>query len=104
MLYSKRYRYHHALTGGGSVAGVDVNVSAPEAFWAVIGVAITFNSGAAVGAGEIFNVALKFFVHGSVLTFLPCASLSNVRFKLGETAAARSKFQWSRTNWFNRGL
>lgn len=73
MLYSKRYRFHHTLTERGSVAGVDINVSAPETFWAVIGVAVSVDSNTALCAGEIFNVALKFFVHWSVLTFLPCA-------------------------------
>ncbi len=80
MLYGKSYGFHHALTERSSVAGVDINVSAPEAFWTVIGVAVSLDSSTTMRAGEIFNVALEFFVHWSVLTFLPCASLSNVRF------------------------
>lgn len=95
MFYSKRYRCHHALTERGSVAGVDINVSAPETFWTVIGVAISCDRGTTLGTGEIFNVTLEFFVHWLVLTFLPWLSRSNVRFRLGEAVAARSKFQWS---------
>ena len=95
MLYSKRYRCHHALTERGSVAGVDINVSAPETFWTVVGIAISLDGGTTLGTDEIFNVALEFFVHWSVLIFLPCASRSNVRLRLGDTEAARSKFQWS---------
>lgn len=98
MLYSKRYRFHQPTTGRGPVAGIHVNMLAPETFWTVVGVAVSFDGGATLGAGEIFNVALKFFVHWSVLIFLPCASRSNVRFRLGDTEAARSKFQCSWTN------
>lgn len=98
MLYGKPYRFHHALTERGSVAGVDINVSAPEAFWTVVGVAISLDSSTTMCAGEIFNVALEFFVHWLILIFLPCASRSNVRFRLGDTEAARSKFQCSWTN------
>ena len=79
MLNSKRYRFHHASTERGSVAGVDINVSAPETFRTVIGVAVSFDGGATLGAGEIFNVPLKFFVHWSVLIFLPCARLRELR-------------------------
>ena len=71
VLYSKRYRFHHALTARGSVAGVDINVSAPEAFWTVIGVAISRDGGTTLFTGEIFNVALEFLVHWLALTFLP---------------------------------
>ena len=63
MLHGKSYRFHHALTERGSVAGIDINVSAPETFWTVIGVAVSFDSGTTMFAGEIFNVALEFFVH-----------------------------------------
>ena len=79
MLYGKPYRFHHALTERGSVAGVDIDVLAPEAFWTVIGVAISLDSSTTLFAGEIFNVALEFFVHWLALTFLPCASLSFVQ-------------------------
>ena len=44
-------------------------------------------------AGEIFNVALESFVHRLSLTFLPCLIRSNVRFRLGDAVAARSKSQ-----------
>ena len=63
MLYGKPYRFHHALTERGSVAGIDINMSAPETFWTVIGVAISRDGGTTMYAGEIFNVALESFVH-----------------------------------------
>ena len=62
MFYSKAYRFHQAVTGRGSVAGIHVNVLAPEAFWTVIGIAVPLDGGATLCAGEIFNVALKFFL------------------------------------------
>ena len=95
VLYGEFYRFHQPPTGRGSVAGIHVNVLAPETFWTVIGVAVSFDRRPTMLAGEIFNVALEFFVHWLALTFLPCASLSNVRFRLGEAVAARSKSQWS---------
>lgn len=95
VFYGKRYRCHHALTERGPVTGIDINVSAPKAFWTVIGITVSLNSSTTLRAGEIFNVALEFFLHWSILIFFTCASLSNVRFRLGDTAAARSKFQWS---------
>ena len=61
--YSEAYRLHQAATGCGSVAGVHVNMSAPEAFWTVIGVTVTFDGGTTMCTGEILNVALEFFVH-----------------------------------------
>ena len=71
VLYGKRHRFHHTFTERGSVAGVDINVSAPETFWAVIGVAVALDGDTTMCAGEIFNVALEFFVHSLVPTFLP---------------------------------
>lgn len=62
MFYSKTYRFHQAATGRGAVAGVHINMLTPEALWAVIGVAITLDRGTTLRAGEIFNVALEFFV------------------------------------------
>lgn len=69
VLYGKAYRLHQTLTGCGSVARVDINVSAPETFRTVIGVAISLDGGATLRAGEIFNVALEFFVHKPGPTF-----------------------------------
>jgi hypothetical protein len=63
VFYGKPDRFHQAATGCGAVARVDIDVSAPEAFWTVVGVAISFDSGATVCTGEIFNVALESFVH-----------------------------------------
>ena len=62
MFYSKAYRFHQAATGRGSVAGVHVNVLTPEALRAVIGIAVSLDRGTTLRAGEIFNVALEFFV------------------------------------------
>ena len=98
MFYRKAYRFHQAVTGRGSVAGIHVNVLAPEAFWTVIGIAVPLDGGATLCAGEIFNVALEFFLHRLVLDYLLSLSRSRVRFRLGDTAAARSKFQCAWTN------
>ena len=62
MFYSKAYRFHQAVTGRGSVAGVHINVSAPEALWTVIGIAATLDGGTTLRANEVFNVTLEFFV------------------------------------------
>ena len=53
---------HQAATGCRSVAGIHIDVSAPEALWTVIGVAVSLDGNTTVHAGEIFNVALEFFV------------------------------------------
>ena len=95
MLYSKPYRFHQPLTGRGAVAGVHINVLTPETFRTVIGVAVPLDRNTAMCTGEIFNMALEFFVHRLSLTFLPWLILSNVRFRLGDAVAARSKSQWS---------
>ena len=94
MFYSETYRFHQTVTGCGAVTRIHVNVLTPETFWTVVGVAVSFNSSTALCTDEIFDVALKFFVHRSVLIFSPCVSLSNVRFRLGDAVAARSKSQW----------
>jgi len=91
VFYRKVYRFHQAVTGRGSVPGIHVNVLAPEAFWTVIGIAVPLDGGATVSADEIFDVTLKLFVHWLTSTFFSCASQSNVRFRLGEAAAAGSK-------------
>lgn len=61
VFYRKAYRLHQAVTGRRSVAGIHVNVLAPEAFWTVIGVAVSLDGGTTLRAGKIFNVALEFF-------------------------------------------
>ena len=76
MLYGKSYRFHHALTERGSVAGVDIDMSTPETFWTVVGVTVACDGGTTMYAGEIFNVALESFVHWSVLTFLPFRNIA----------------------------
>ena len=71
VFYRKVYRFHQAVTERGSVARVHVNMPTPEAFRTVIGVAVPLDGGTTTCAGEIFNVALEFFVHWFVLVFLP---------------------------------
>ena len=48
VFYGKAYRFHQTVTGCGSVAWVDINVSAPETFWTVIGVAVSVDSSTAL--------------------------------------------------------
>ena len=93
MFYSKVYRFHQTVTGRRAVAGVHVNVSAPEAFWTVIGVAIPLDSGTTMRANEIFNVALESFIHWFAPTYLLSLRRSRARFRLRDAEAARSKSQ-----------
>ena len=62
MFYSKAYRFHQAVTGRGSVAGIHVNMPTPQAFWTVIGVTVPSDRGTTMLAGKIFNATLEFFV------------------------------------------
>ena len=71
VLYGKPDRFHQALTGRGSVAGVDINMSAPEAFRTVVGVAVSVDGGTTMRASKVFNVALEFFIHWLALAFFP---------------------------------
>ena len=64
MFYSESDRFHHAETGCSAVPRIDINMSAPEAFWTMIGVPISFHGCATVRTGKIFNVALESFAHG----------------------------------------
>lgn len=98
MFYSEPNRFHHAATGCSTVPRIDINMSAPEAFWTMIGVPISFHSSAAVCTGEIFNVALESFTHRLLPILVSRLRRSKVRFRLGDTAAARSIFQCSWTN------
>ena len=63
VFYGEPDGFHQAATGCGAIAGVNIDVLTPEAFGTVIGVAVSFDGGATVRAGEIFNVALESFVH-----------------------------------------
>ena len=65
VFYRKAYWLHQAETGRRSVAGIHVNMPAPEALWAVIGIAVPLDRGTTLHADKIFNVALEFFVHHS---------------------------------------
>lgn len=59
--------FHHAVTGLFAVTGIDVDVLAPEAYWAVVRVPCAYNGRAALVAGEILDVALEaclWLVHG----------------------------------------
>ena len=65
VFYREPNWFHHAATGGSAVAGMDIDVSAPETFWTVVGITISCDGSATVCTGEIFNVALESFVHSS---------------------------------------
>ena len=98
LLYGTPYRFHQPLTSLSAIARIDIHVLTPETFWTVIGIAISLHQYTAISACKIFDVALEFFVHGLLLVSFTYAIRSKVRFRLGDTGAARSKFQWSRTN------
>jgi len=59
----KPHRLHQTATALGAIAWIYIDVLAPEAFGAVIGIAIALHGDATIPAGKIFNVPLKFFVH-----------------------------------------
>ena len=63
VFYREPDRCHHAVAGCGAVAGFHIDMSAPEAFWTMIGIAISCDSRATVRTGKIFNVALESFAH-----------------------------------------
>ena len=63
VFYGEPDRFHQAATGCRAVPWIYIDVAAPETFRTVVGVAISFDGGATVRAGEIFNVALESFVH-----------------------------------------
>ena len=63
MFYGESDWFHQATTERSAVSGINIDVLAPEAFWTVVGVAVSFDSRATMRAGEIFNVALKSFIH-----------------------------------------
>ena len=65
MFYGEADRFHHAETGGSAVTRMNIDVSAPEAFWTVVGIAISFDGIATMRTREIFNVALESFAHSS---------------------------------------
>jgi hypothetical protein len=65
--------FHHTAAGFFPVAGVDVDVPAPQAGRAVVGVPTALHLMAAVVAGEVFYPALEFPAHG-YLWFLFCSS------------------------------
>ena len=48
VFYGKAYRFHQTVTGCGSVAGIDIDVPTPEAFWTVVGVAVSVDSSTAL--------------------------------------------------------
>ena len=57
---------HHAEAGSSPIAGIDIDVLAPETFWTVIGVPITMHRRITVVARKIFYAALESFSHRSV--------------------------------------
>lgn len=63
MFYREPNRFHHTATGGSAVAGIDIDMSAPETFWAMIGITVSCDGGTTISADEIFDVALESFAH-----------------------------------------
>lgn len=63
VFYGESDRFHQAVTGCRSVAGIYIDVLAPKAFRAVVSVAVSFDGDTTMCAGEIFNVSLEFFAH-----------------------------------------
>ena len=59
-----RDRLHEPLAHGCAVTGVYVDVLAPQALRAVVGVAIAHDGGTAVSAGEVFGISYKSGRHG----------------------------------------
>ena len=78
MFYRKVYRFHQAQTVRGSVTGVHIDMLTPEAFWTVIGVAVTLDGSPTLCTGEVFNVTLEFFVHWLVSAFFERVGLMSV--------------------------
>lgn len=73
-------RFQFSSAGVGAVAWVDVYVLTPKTVRAMIGVAVAFDLGPAVFAGEVFNFSLEFFRHDFGLKFIikdeVCQSMS----------------------------
>lgn len=63
MFYREPDRFHHAATGCSTVSGIDIDVSAPEAFWAVVGITVSCDGSTTISTDEIFDVALESFAH-----------------------------------------
>jgi len=64
VFYREPNRFHHTATGCSTVSRIDIDVSAPEAFWAVVGITVSCDGGTTISADEIFDVALESFAHG----------------------------------------
>ena len=69
MIYSESDGFHHTPTGGSAVSGIHIDVLTPEAFWTVVGIAISCDSSTTVSTGKIFNVASESFTHRLVPAF-----------------------------------
>lgn len=54
-----RNGFHKALAGVGAVAGIYIDVLAPETAGAVVGVAGAVNRAAAHGTGKVFSLFLE---------------------------------------------
>ena len=61
VFYFNRDRFHQAATIGSSISGVDIYMLAPQAIRAVVGITVAMDMCAAMFAGKIFNLAVKFF-------------------------------------------
>ena len=93
MFHGKSYWLHQPAARLSAIARINIYMLTPETLRAVIGVTISLYKCPAISAGKIFNVTLKFFVHGLVPISLSLLRRSKVRFRLGDAVAARSKFQ-----------
>jgi hypothetical protein len=59
---------HHSLACGCAIARIDIDVLAPEAVRAMVGITVAFDEGAAMLADEILYGAAEFlFLHGMAL-------------------------------------
>ena len=63
VIYGEPDGFHHTVTRGSAVSGVHIDVLTPEAFWTVVGIAVSCDSSTTVSTGKIFNVASKSFAH-----------------------------------------
>ena len=63
VFYLHANRLHHAAARVLPVAGMNVDMLAPEALRAVVGVTVAKNNLAAMVAGKIFNLSLEFAGH-----------------------------------------
>lgn len=67
MIQHQFNRFHQAAAACLTIAGVNINVLAVQAFRTMVRIAVARNFIAAVLADKIFNFALEFFDHKNIL-------------------------------------